>query len=804
MKIFEQFGKDGFHTSIATTFGVDFDAYENILLARFRGTGCHNNLLVVDNGMLSFALDGASPMPNYAGKNYTVTGAKAKAVFHPKVVLQLGRKAGRMIVSSANVTASGLAGNLEVAALIECDGSDCAETGLIAAGWQYLERFLDRDDEGIRHQLSWMWSRTPWLKSAKPAEGVVKLADGSKAGFLATGRTAGVGEQFLQCIGSSRVNRLIAISPYWDDELSALSFLATRTSALNVCALVETERQAFPKTALVNNPQVQVHDLTRTDRFVHAKVFIAQTDDADHVLFGSANCTISALGDGNFAGLNEEACLYRALPPGAAVDALDLSNDLDTAPLSAEAIPEKLPAQDIPLTSMQDRFPGRFECSANQLKWWPPTEADSYDLDLLRSDGEIAPVTATRQSSNSDGIVRFDLAGPVADLAFARIRFEDGVSTPGIILFMDELRNEVRDKPSKRIDAAIGRLDGELEASLLLLEVIGEIEDAEAAQAGSARAPRRFDKGDRADTSIEDEGRTLSYEAFMAGRRLRADAQTSGRSSFGTSNMSSVRGFLNRLLSLSGNSGEGDLSNALSTSDEVADAGAAVESGASFDKSAENPNDPCSADPNRERWLRTAQRRDNREALVKAVAKVQKEIPGKARSGGLNSIDLLWLRAMIVIIATAGWDGEEPTAGLLQVLPPFGDKDGSWPRLIGKTLSAYFGYRDAAIKTLKIDAYHDQLPEDVLEFWATSMWAIHVITSTCARHGETPEILNSFAQIQRSIYQIAGLLPAELTDARITREFERLNGKFSSRLKLDPVQINTCHRQAAGTLLATA
>jgi hypothetical protein len=34
MKLYEYYGKSGFHTSIVTTFGIDFDAYENVIFSR--------------------------------------------------------------------------------------------------------------------------------------------------------------------------------------------------------------------------------------------------------------------------------------------------------------------------------------------------------------------------------------------------------------------------------------------------------------------------------------------------------------------------------------------------------------------------------------------------------------------------------------------------------------------------------------------------------------------------------------------------------------------------------------------------
>jgi hypothetical protein len=42
MKLFNHFAADGFHTSIVSTFSVDFDAYEAIALPRLRDAGCNN------------------------------------------------------------------------------------------------------------------------------------------------------------------------------------------------------------------------------------------------------------------------------------------------------------------------------------------------------------------------------------------------------------------------------------------------------------------------------------------------------------------------------------------------------------------------------------------------------------------------------------------------------------------------------------------------------------------------------------------------------------------------------------------
>ena len=104
MNLYESFGDKGYHTSIATTFSIDFDAYETIALPRLKGSGCNNNLLIADQQMLGQALSSTSTLPKHAGNLYTVTAMHAKGVFHPKLFVQLGRKKGRIFVSSANMT----------------------------------------------------------------------------------------------------------------------------------------------------------------------------------------------------------------------------------------------------------------------------------------------------------------------------------------------------------------------------------------------------------------------------------------------------------------------------------------------------------------------------------------------------------------------------------------------------------------------------------------------------------------------------------------------------------------------------
>ncbi len=179
MRLYERLGDTGYHTAIISTFGLDFAAFETIALSRLRAAGCRNVILVADSAMVGLALDGGAPLPQVAGTQYLLAKASANGgVFHPKIVLQLGHKGGRMIVASANATVAGLAGNLELASIVECGVDDSGEQRIVAAGWQFLGRFLDGRQQAVADKLDWARARTQWLGHAQPAEALQKLADG--------------------------------------------------------------------------------------------------------------------------------------------------------------------------------------------------------------------------------------------------------------------------------------------------------------------------------------------------------------------------------------------------------------------------------------------------------------------------------------------------------------------------------------------------------------------------------------------------------------------------------------------------
>ena len=820
MKLYERLGDRGFHTTVFTTFGIDFDAYENIALARLRGSGCHNNIVLADERMLTHALSGASAAPKMAGRLYSVSGVRASGVFHTKIILQLGRRQGRLIISSANATASGLAGNLELAGVIECDQEESSAQSLIAASWNYLSRLLSRDHRTLAQQLSWMEARAPWLLRAQPAQGAVALADGTQAAFLSTDGNMGIMDRFVNFVAGQSVAQLLVLSPYWDKDLSALKEISARIEPAETLLLIDKDRALFPGAALSYLSGVRVLDIApfAARRFVHAKLIIVRTADADHVLFGSANCTIAALGRQNFAGTNEEACLYRRLPAGAVTEALGLDEVIAEATILDSAdLPAIQQEDELPFDDLANRFPGNFECLFDKLMWRPPSTMNlgGIEIELLNANESALSCSLQRLSQSSETEIHFQINGATERPGMARLIFPDGtVSAPGIVSLVDILRGEAREARAKHAARAATQLAEETEEGLWLLEVLDELEVAESEDTESvSRKPVRKDCED----TEEPHYKKLDYEHFVAGRRLRSEGLAVGRNSLAGSELSFVRAFLNRVLALESTGEVGEeadetphLSRVFDLGDEVADGQDAIERGDDFDAAAKSEVATNLAEEAEEDVRkRVAQRQANRSHIVKAVLAFNNRIRSRAGDGDgeLTSFDFLRLRAILTIVTASGWAGvdqqssrgQQTSRTTLQVLPLAGSDD-CWPRLLGQILFTLFGGNNPAIHHLKIENIYDQIPDDLIECWACCFW----IVQTCIAAVESERLLTglsaSFISLRERLYQLTGLTADELLNDQVSQVIERMGDRFAARLGLDAEALITAHQQYARTL----
>jgi len=798
MKLYQRFAERGYHSSVVTTFGIDFDAYESIVLPRLRNAGCNNNLVIADSRMLTYALDSSDQLPRTAGRHYSVLGARSKGVFHPKVVLQLGRDAGRLIVSSANVTAPGLAGNLEVAGLVAASADRKAECRLLAAGWRYLERFLDQEQESVAHQVEWLRQRTPWLFEHEPAENAIEVATGERVALIDGNGRQSIASRFAAMVDGEKVRRLIVVSPYWDDDLRALGSLQKAMDAKEVSVLVGGSMVSFPSKRLAAMDGVRLYkmDWVAASRFMHAKIVIAQTSRADHVLYGSANCTVAALGSGRtVAGLNDEICLYRRMQPHGAIQELRLEGALSKGnQIPASKLPAWKVRPELPLDTAAARDPGRFELSGGQLLWWPSRAYAGVEalVELLRLDGSVLQTWAVDSMPSAGERRRWAVGELTSEPAFARVRVGKEVSAPSIVVLADVLRAAIREPRARQVEDVLSRFEAGDTPGLWVMDFIDLIVQAEAAdvrrEAGKTKPARTSGASTRkAATQDVRSGDTLSYEQFLAGRKLRVDHRAGARSAFVDSDLSFVTGYLNRLI---GQPESASVPESLEADDEIRGALAIRDESQEEDDWVADSNDESetlqpTVPSERQRRDEAERRRrilagriTTRDYLIGYPDEYRVALLQKATSQGLTIADVLRLRALLVVmIGSACPIG----AGLLtsnanQVLHAGGHS--SWPLLVGKILSAFFDGDEPAIGRLRLDAIHQTQPVELLECLATSFWAINVCLAAAESKKELVALANRLDTLSVQIYKRSGLTGDDFLGQRVIAILERMSDRF--------------------------
>lgn len=794
MKLYNAFAEPGFHTTITTTFAIDFVAYEQLTLARLREAGCMNNIVVADARMLTYALEDTDRPPLHAGRRYSLVGAEAPGLFHPKLVLQLGTDCARLIVASANLTASGLAGNLEVVGEVRMEPGDDDHAQLLRESLDFIERFIPPAEQGAHKQLEWARARSPWLQHSEVALGPLATR------LLVSGAGAGIGQRFVDLVGGEAVTRLIAVSPYWDEGLAAVRFLQAALRPRHTALVIQPDRGLFPGTSGIKADIYDARPLIKPrDRFAHAKVLIVQTKNADHVLFGSPNCTSAALGAGGKAGGNVEASLYKRMVSGAAIEALGLGQVLDGQTLGEVDVAPYVRAADIPLEQLGARQPGRFQVRGKQLTWTPAPVFDVQDVTLELLDAHQQLQLANPPPVGPPSLRVYQLEVDEAP-RFARVRADDRVSAVGVVHVEEIILENLRVPKTKRIQDGLDKLAGGDIEGLFLYEAL-ELIDGEERRiaAGSVRDGN----GARGRPQPAAETRSLSYEEFVRGRVHGPSPDMTPSNTLASSHANEVRAMLNTLIGVeerrlaSPNDEDATLAMPLGLGDETADGEQALEEGVDVDSTPAQPGTDVSAPTT----APTSRAQDTEDAIVDAVARFNKRIGDAAEQRALTTRDLLRVRVLLTILIASGSAQlyRRASSGPSERVPVLLAKgDRGWPRLVGQVLYRLFGVHGSERPLIQqVNFQRDEqggdIPVDVLECLATCFWAVGALALARDERGLVCELAPRAHQRAEEMYGISILDTADLMGSEVEKVMRALGSRYAARLGLDAGELMALH-----------
>ncbi len=303
-KILDVFAeKDKYDIALITTFNFDIGFFERSILNRLYENNVKKVSLFVD----SYELNKALSEINYSsiGKKYIVNPIEMNEAFHPKVILLLGQTCAKLVVSSANITISGYLKNNEIFNAFEYDDKHPENLTLITSAISFFEQLNNRSFNHDKTLFEEIKKLIYYGKTSKNEE--LQLLHNLNKAILSQ-----VAEIIRDVIAID-----IAV-PYYDNSAVAIQSIYSSFPNAKINLYLQQKKCKFPlvyKNANFINSICGFNKCGESTTFYHGKVFRFTTQNAVYYLYGSANCTKSALCKSTNDNGNVECCvLEKGLP----------------------------------------------------------------------------------------------------------------------------------------------------------------------------------------------------------------------------------------------------------------------------------------------------------------------------------------------------------------------------------------------------------------------------------------------------------------------------------------------------------
>lgn len=280
-------GKD-YKIALMTTFNFEIDFFERFILNQLYDNNIRKISLFVDAKELSKSI--MKVESSYIGKRYFVTPIEMNSSFHPKVFLLLGDKKARLIVGSANLTRSGLKSNNEIFNVFDYDDKHQQNLALINSAMKFFLQLhsINETEKDLFEEISYIGY-------------LDKEAINNESFFLNNIETS-ILEQLKKLI-TDKIKSIDIAVPYYDNELLALKEIKNRYPDAIINLYIQNKMSTFnvrynKAENIVSEDSIKPFskcECNDSNNLYHGKVIRFNTDNKSYILYGSANCTLSAL-----------------------------------------------------------------------------------------------------------------------------------------------------------------------------------------------------------------------------------------------------------------------------------------------------------------------------------------------------------------------------------------------------------------------------------------------------------------------------------------------------------------------------
>lgn len=358
--IFDLIGNGGkYHSAILTCFSFDPVFFTSLYLPNLRAAGVKNIMVLVDASNYDEALEG------YSGYGALVQDMKchvvrmsptSNGVFHPKVVLLLGKKDAFLAVGSGNLTYSGFLRNDEIWGAFQISGENSRNYPVLRQAWLYLNDIVPRN-EAIECQLSWIRNNSICIKQAEQnADEFAVLEDSSHAFFVGNTKSASIFQQVRRMLSGEKVKAIKILSPFYDGD-RLIGRLQEEFSP-DTIHLVFDGSSPMPPNKTKTNWKAHLWD--NGSRRLHGKAFQFECQGKNLFILGSANATCAAWGTTDSYDNDEVCIIIESDTPKDFFNELgiDLSCDTEVVSSGKDGFPEQGNAEHSTLCHILSCFAG--------------------------------------------------------------------------------------------------------------------------------------------------------------------------------------------------------------------------------------------------------------------------------------------------------------------------------------------------------------------------------------------------------------------------------------------------------------
>lgn len=287
---------NSYDIALLTTFNFEIDFFEHFILNALNNNGVRKVSVFADGKQFAEALKNVTD--SSLGRRYTVNPITISGAFHPKLLLMLNPQRAKLFVSSCNLTMSGFCMNNEIVNVFSYDAEHPENLKLITHAIGFFEKLAALSEKTLSYECE-----------KELFEEIRKLPYYGKnnvnnALYLLDNLDNSILQQVRELMPS--VESVDIAVPYYDNGLVAVEEIHKSFPSASIRLFLQNGKSQFPPERVEDEGfeifqylnlslelEKEVH--RESDHFYHGKVFRFLTEHASYILYGSANCTGSAL-----------------------------------------------------------------------------------------------------------------------------------------------------------------------------------------------------------------------------------------------------------------------------------------------------------------------------------------------------------------------------------------------------------------------------------------------------------------------------------------------------------------------------